>query len=208
MEKAGVHFRSVFHKVSPLNMPIFLEEDISDQMKRLLPIVALAAGLGVSCTVVKNQTADVRPPLADTLWGEFSELTSALMEHRLNDFFALVDPDEAVKLQQITRQHGYSSLKAYLENQLRGWPDPDTLAFSDVISTEQYARLTIVGSGCSFRRGEQRLRYTFLLFKRSNEQWKLAAMSTLEKDRYDPYGYEISYHETDLPSRLRFPRVF
>jgi hypothetical protein len=71
-----------------------------------------------------------------------------------------------------------------------------------------YARLTMVGPGTRIGQDRERRRYTFLLFKRDGARWKLSAMSTLEKERYDPYGYEITYHETDLPPKLRFPRQF
>ena len=71
-----------------------------------------------------------------------------------------------------------------------------------------YARLEWTGGASSIGYREERVRYTFILFKRHNSGWKLAAISTLEKERYDPYGTELTYLETELPPKLRFPRLF
>jgi hypothetical protein len=176
-------------------------------MKNGLLALALAAGVGFSCQAVQDEQAGVPSPLADSLMSIFVDMTEAVRGNEPDRFFELVHPDEVHNLQAISRKHGYSSLKAYLRSQLHGWPDPDTLVFADITTTGSYARLALTGPGSRLGWGEERVRYTFLLFKRDGTQYKLAAMTGFEKERYDLYGHEITYHETDLPPKLRFPRL-
>jgi hypothetical protein len=172
----------------------------------LLAVLGIIAALGGSCKNAQPPPPVVSSPLADSLMAVFDEMTACIKGNRLEAFLQQVDPEEARKLRKITRQHGYSSLKAYLQSQLHGWPDPDTLIITDLIDDGRYARLTLFGLGGKARRGPARGRYTFLLFRQSEDQWRLAAMTALEKDREDPYGNPITWHETDLPAKLQFPR--
>lgn len=174
-------------------------------------LVVLAACLVLACGPSGEvPQAAAATPLADTLMSVFAEITRTIGVTGAgcpDEFFQYVHPDEVAKLQQIALRHGYSSLKAYLNNQLRGWPDPDTLILSGVVDNGIYARLALVGNGTTFGHGKHQRRYTFLLFKKCDGGWKLAAMAALEKDAQDIYGNVMTYHETDLPSTLRFPRL-
>ena len=136
------------------------------------------------------------------------EAHEAVLDNDPDRFLALLDPTEKEDLADLTRRHGFSSLRTYLERQFVNWPDVDTLTYGGLTNTGNYARLTLVGRGSSFGRGGEKVRYTFLLFRRGQACWGLTAMASLEKERFDRYGYEVSYHETDLPPKLRFPRQF
>ncbi len=175
--------------------------------KRLILVLIAGGALSFACQPVDQQRSAVPPPLADTLMTVFADMTGIITGDLSEDFFDYIHPDESRTLHQIARQHGYSSLRAYLQNQLRGWPNPDTLRYSGIISNGTYARLALAGNGSSFGSSNRQVRYTFLLFKRSDQQWKLAAMAALEKEAQDVYGNAITYHETDLPTKLRFPRL-
>lgn len=178
------------------------------QITRILALALFSILLGTACRLTGNKAAAKEPPLADTLRHVFAEMTTALTTGNSDDFFRLIHPDDRAQLRDISKRHGYSSLKAYLEGQMRGWPDPDTLAFADLITTGPYARLALWGAGTSYGHGRDLVRYTFLLFKQHNHEWRLSAMSSIEKESEDPYGYKVTYHETDLPSKLRFPRAW
>jgi hypothetical protein len=178
------------------------------QLTRILALAIFSILLVTACRLTGNQAAVKEPPLADTLRQVFADMTQALASGDSDNFFELIHPDDRAQLRDISKRHGYSSLKAYLEGQMRGWPDPDTLAFADLITTGQYARLALWGAGTSYGPGRDLVRYTFLLFKQYKHQWRLSAMSSIEKEREDPYGYKVTYHETDLPSKLRFPRAW
>ncbi len=140
----------------------------------------------------------------------FVEMSYTVRDEKDTDsdaFFEFVHPAEAEIFREIARQYGYSSLRAYLKNQLHGWPDPDTLMLAGAVSNGTWARLALSGNGTSFGRQKASTRYTFFLFKQHDRQWKLAAMATLERDREDLYGNALTFHETDLPPKLRFPKL-
>ncbi len=144
--------------------------------------------------------------MADSLLQIFREITASVNEQRFQDFMLLVDPDERQELDDLVKNHGYSSIKAYLQRQMYGWPNQDTLKLSELISDETYARMTFTGRGERLGGREGFVRYTFVMLKRSDLGWRLSGMSTLEQEVVDLYGNPMAYHETDLPARLRFPR--
>ena len=176
-------------------------------MARVLVVTVLAAGLGVACSSVQNQPTTTAPPLVDTLAAMFADMTDCVCQGDADGFLRRMHPDEVRQLRRISRRHGYSSLRAYLEGQLHGWPAMDTLKFAGLARNSKYARLALRGRGSRLGRGEESVRYTFLLFKRHGGEWRLAGMTALEKPQFDRYGHVISYYETDLPPKLRFPRV-
>ncbi len=178
-------------------------------MKSILPIICVLC-LSLACKGdedVMEHTGEC-PPLADTLATVFKQIKLAVDENRPDDFLHLMDPDEAGRLDRLVRRDGFASLRTFLEHHFVNWPDLDTLCYDGLIHEASYARLTFRGNGRKPSNRTRRVRYTFLLFRRFDNGWKLAAVSGLEKDRYDSYGTELSYLETDLPSRLRFPRLF
>jgi hypothetical protein len=148
------------------------------------------------------------PPLVDTLVMIFEELKEAAVGNRFEAFLDILDETEAARLRQLSRAHGFGSLRSYLEHQFAEWPDPDTLAFEDFFHRPPYARVALSGTGARMGRRNEFVRYTFLLFKWEHESWRLTAVSRFEKERFDPYGSELSYLETELPPKLRFPRLF
>ncbi len=150
------------------------------------------------------------PPLVDTLTGVFENLHQAMLAADQDRFFGLLDPQEGAKLKVAVRKNGYGSLKTFIERQFANWPDFDTLNLYEIRQAGPYARLTFSAPGTRFGFKEPRTRYTYLLFKRLQGSWRIAAVTDMECDRFDPYGYgyRLSFHETDLPPKLRFPRAF
>lgn len=145
-------------------------------------------------------------PQADSLLAVFQEITASVTEERFDDFLSLIDIDERQELDRLIKNHGYSSIKAYLRSQMHGWPNPDTLTLSQLLSDESYARLTFTGQGEKLGGRRGFVRYTVIMLKRSDMGWRLAGMSSLDKAAADSYGHPMTFHETDLPARLRFPR--
>ncbi len=176
-------------------------------------IILLVGLLGLACSQAQNQTeipvSNVLPTV-DTLRAIFEELHQAMLLGDQERFFSMLAPAEAANLQKLVERHGYLSLKSYIERQFANWPNLDTMMLFEVRESGEYLRLTYAAPGTSFGYKEERLRYTFLLFKRDGGSWKLAAVTDLEKAQFDPYGYgyELTVHETDLPPKLRFPRAF
>lgn len=166
-----------------------------------LLVISLGRGCGDPEGVVSVDT-----PQADSLLQIFREITASVNEQRFQDFMLLVDPDERQELDQIVEKHGYSSIKAYLRRQMHGWPNPDTLTLSELVSDEFYARMTFIGQGDRLGGGDGIVKYTFIMLKRSEAGWLLAGMSSLEQEEVDRYGHPMTFHETDLPAALRFPR--
>lgn len=152
--------------------------------------------------------SEVKTPLSDSLLAIFRGMSVAVSHHREDVFEAFLHPDAHGELQLRTQRYGFKSLMAYLRNHAGDWPDPDTLLLIDLVHDSLNARVTLVGRGRYWSQSRDRIRYTFLLFRTSPNGWKLAALSALEKERTDPYGYPVSYHETELPPKLRFPRAF
>ncbi len=150
----------------------------------------------------------VDTPLADSLLDIFRGMSVAVTHNRPDVFQAFLHPDARGELQLRTQHYGFQSLMAYLHNHAGDWPDPDTLILTDLVHDSLNARVTLVGRGRYWGSGPDRIRYTFLLFRASPKGWKLSALSALEKEPSDIYGYPMSYHETELPPKLRFPRAF
>ncbi|MBD3401885.1 hypothetical protein GF420_03240 [candidate division GN15 bacterium] len=165
----------------------------------------------VARVVTDDPLAHIEPvqePLADSLIDLFKGMSISVSHNRPDIFQAFLHPEAEGELLMRTRSYGFESLMTYLRSHAGDWPDPDTLVVSDVVADSTSARLTLVGPGRHWGSGPERLRYTFLLFRQSDKGWRLLALSSLEKERTDPYGYPISYHETELPPSLRFPRAF
>ena len=180
-------------------------------MRRLLALGCLLGAMGYGCSAGSgSEVAQVaeNPPLADTLVSIFHELKAAALSDRASDLVSLLDSAEARKLRRVCGHYSLPGLRQYLETRFAGWPDPDTLKLEDLTVQPPYARITFAGAAEQMGRREDRVRFTFLLFRRVSQNWRLAAVSTLEKDRCDPYGTPLSFLETELPSVFRFPRLF
>lgn len=182
---------------------------------RLLSLLAAvtALALGLACSEAQNQTgvpASTQPVIVDTLRVIFDELQQAVLQGQPEKFRSLLDPAQADTLRKLIRKHGYLSLRSYIERQFANWPNLDTLELYQIRQSGSYVRLAYKGPGSNLGHRQPWVRYTFLLFKQHQDRWRLAAVTSIEAEQYDPYGYgyELSYHETDLPPRLRFPRLF
>lgn len=179
-------------------------------MRRLLILACVLGAMGYGCSRGSGPEiarADT-PPLADTLVSIFHELKAAALSDRANDLITLLDSAEARKLRRVCGHYSLPGLRQYLETRFAGWPDPDTLKFEDLTVQPPYARIAFAGAAEQMGRKEDRVRFTFLLFRQVSQNWRLAAVSTLEKDRFDPYGTRLGFLETELPSTFRFPRLF
>lgn len=180
-------------------------------MRQLLVLACLFAATWSSCSEEPgtgfSQIAE-KPPLADTLVAIFHELKAAALSDRANDLVSLLDSAEARRLRRVCGHYSLPGLRQYLESRFAGWPDPDTLTFEALTFQPPYARIAFAGAGSQMGRRDERVRFTFLLFRQVSDNWRLTGVSTLEKDRYDRYGTSVSFLETELPSSLRFPRLF
>jgi hypothetical protein len=180
-------------------------------MRRLLAMACVLGAIGYGCSAGSGskvtQVAE-KPPLADTLVAIFHELKAAAMSDRANDLVSLLDSAEARRLRRVCGHYSLPGLRQYLESRFAGWPDPDTLTFEDFIFQPPYARIAFAGTGSQIGYRDERIRFTFLLFRQVSDNWRLTGISTLEKDRYDRYGTPLGFLETELPSSLRFPRLF
>jgi len=149
-----------------------------------------------------------KAPLADTLVAIFHELKAAAQADRANDLVNLLDSAEARRLRRVCGHYSLPGLRQYLDTRFAGWPDPDTMRLEDLTFQPPYARIVFTGSGSQLGQREERIRFTFLLFRQVSSNWRLASVTTLEKNRYDQYGTPVGFFETELPSTLRFPRLF
>jgi hypothetical protein len=147
-------------------------------------------------------------PLIDSLADVYRGARRAALAHDRAAFFELLDSAKAASLSKTARKYGYDAVDSYIAHRVSSWPELDTLEFHESKDCENYVRLTYHGPVQTFGFQDARVMYTFLLFKRYGNHWRLTAMSSLQKDQYGLYGYELSYHETDLPPQLRFPRKF
>jgi len=179
-------------------------------MFRSLIVIAVVTMVTASCRL-KQETSG--PPaaataLADTLVQILDRLRESAHANEAEEFLGLLDSAESVRLRHLASRNGFHSLRTYVEHLFAYWPDPDTLALSDIIHHDPYARLTLTHDCKPGQYKDETVRYTFVLFKKEAAEWRLAAISSLEKDRYDPYGTELNYLEMELPPKLRFPRLF
>lgn len=147
-------------------------------------------------------------PLTTTLLQTYNDLRKAAEDSNLDSVIMMLDPIDANSLRAMTRKNGYNSLRSYLSNRMSGWPDPDTLSILEVTSNDKLARLTLAGMGNLVSSPSDRICYTGILFRRQPDGWSVAAITSIEKDRYDHFGQEMNFHETDYPPRFRFPRRF
>ena len=174
-------------------------------------LACLLGAMGYGCSVGSgSDVAQVteKPPLADTLVAIFHELKAAALSDRANDLITLLDSAEARKLRRVCGHYSLPGLRQYLETRFAGWPDPDTMSLEDLTVEPPYARIALAGAAEQVGRRDERVRFTFLLFRQVSQNWRLAAVSTLEKNRYDRYGTPLGFLETELPSTFRFPRLF
>ena len=157
-----------------------------------------------------NQTSasTAKPPLVDTLVTIFRDLQKAALSNRPDELAGFLDSAEARRFKSARKLYGVSGLTPYLEARFGGWPNPDTLLLEDLTVEPPFARIALAGEASHIGANVERIRYTFLLFRRVKSAWKLAGVSAIEKDRYDRYGTELGYFETELPPTLRFPRLF
>lgn len=178
-------------------------------MKSLILSISLLLWLS-SCGEQRSDTGVSKepPPLADTLLVAYQALEKAAEENSMGDFLHQLDSVEAARLSGSAPRTSSASPWVYLKHKFLILPDLDTLKFVDLVQSLDYARMTLAGSGSQIGYRQERVQYIFLLFRKRPTGWKLAAISQLEKDRFDPYGTELSYLETELPPKLRFPRRF
>lgn len=174
-----------------------------------LKIAVLTAGLFACAGDQPDPTSQKQlPPRADTLVAIFAEIREAVLSKRADDFVEFLDLAEAERIAHIQKNHDAGYVEYYLARQLAAWPSPDTLNFEDLIFEPPYVRLALWGPGSEIGYQQERVHYTFLLFKQEHDRWKLSGLTSLEKERRDRFGTDVSYFETELPSKLRFPRLF
>lgn len=182
---------------------------LTGSLRALIAVLAVAmvTVAGTGCERGSGAVYTVRFPLTDSLLQVYDNLQQALRDNRQEQALACLDPTAAARVSQLTRSFGYTSLLSFFDVQIGRWPDLDTLAVVEVKSSSGYVRLAMAGPGTDYGQGEDRIRYTFLLYRRIMGQWCLSGGATIEKDRLDQYGNAVGYHETDLSPELRFPKL-
>ncbi len=179
-------------------------------MTKIMRHITLGTALLIAisgCTTTDSDQIAQQPLLADSLSTIYGTLKEATVTNNPDDFFACLDPLEAYHIKMLASTNGYRQVKSFIERKYALLPDLDTLNFHELKRAGDYVRLTYIGSGTSLGYRKERARFTFLLFREFKSAWKLSAVSSIERDRFDRYGYEITYHETDLPPKFRFPRI-
>ncbi len=145
-------------------------------------------------------------PLVDTLRTAFLSMKTAWESGQMDRVLDMLHPLQAEKLAQHARERGYTSAEPLLRSLFGPWPDPDTLTLVEVKLVREFARLTFTGSAAPLYGEPDRIRYTLLLYRRCDGHWKLNGITALERRQRDPFGNEITVHETDLPPSMRFPK--
>ena len=179
-------------------------------MTAILRYIALGVALLIAisgCTADDGDPIARQPLLADSLSTVYGVLKEAANNNNPEVFFDCLDPIEAYHIKKLAASNGYRQVKSFIERKYVSLPNLDTLNFHELKRAGNYVRLTFVGSGTSLGYRMERARFTFLLFREYDSAWKLSAMSTIERERFDRYGHELTYHETDLPPKFRFPRI-
>lgn len=147
------------------------------------------------------------PALADSLSLSCVHIKHLVDNYNMSTFLKMIDPEEAKKLKRIAFHAKVNDKMNYIRTGFVNLPNIDTLKFYDLTNTEDFVRLTYIGDGTSYSRKQDYINYSFFLFHRHNDFWKFLAYSSLEKQRQDFYGHKLTYHETDLPPRFRFPKI-
>lgn len=168
--------------------------------------IVLCLGSGAGCQKQPMSQA-VLPPLADSLKAVYSDVRMAMYSDSLARFLNLLDPLEGRHVDKLARSNGFKSVRSFLLRRYGRMPNLDSLHFEQVKNSPSYARMTFTGGRTQPGIQKPRIRYNFILFRKHDDQWKFSAFMAIEKDRYDRYGRENGYHETELPPKLRFPRV-
>lgn len=153
------------------------------------------------------QTTATLPPLADSLKAVYANARLAIHTDSLTRFLDLLDPLEGRHVSKLARANGFKSVRTFLLRRYGRMPNLESLHFEQIKNSPSYARMTFTGGMTDPGFKEARIRYNFVLFKRHDNQWKFSAFSAIEKNRYDRYGRELGFHETELPRKLRFPRI-
>lgn len=147
--------------------------------------------------------------LADSLTTVYNQLVLAAHRQDSDEIRNLLNSEEIIKLTSIAQNYGHKSLVPFLAWIVKDWPNLDNQKLTEIIKSTPYVRLTFTGDKNSSLAGSDRIRrFTFLLFKQNSDHWEFVTLSRLHKEKKGLYGYAITYHETDLPPQLRFPRRF
>lgn len=177
------------------------------RLAALLMLTALLSGCGNEAGQKEVQISPPVPALADTLIYTFNQIRLAAEGHNEGRLFEIIDTTGFSEAYQVARPSRVRRPKEPYWQRLTRWPATDTLVFHQLVAEPPYARLALEGPG-SYLNGDDAVCYTVLLFRQANDGWVLTAGSALERCRHDRFGNTLTFHETDLPSNLRFPRLF
>jgi len=181
-------------------------------VKIILPAVLCLSFYG--CGQQTRETTCLPAPLnepnslTDSLMSVYNNMKTAVKNNDMKSFYNYLDPEKTHDFISVINRFNPRNLATDINRKVSTWPALDTLQIYEIKNNENYIRLSFTGMSYYSRYDDQRIRYTFLLFKRINNQWRLSTVSSLEKELYGLYGYVTTYHETDLPAGMRFPRMF
>ncbi len=143
----------------------------------------------------------------DSLALRFHFFRDAVLHLQTGEFKKLIDSRLSSELSRQAKKSRFSSSLQYFKWQNPHLPALDTLQFYEIQESGVYRRIAYTGNILTFANQENRIRYTYLLYHRESKDWKLSGLASVDCDRYDSFGRELTIHETDLPSSMRFPKV-
>ena len=168
------------------------------------------SGCGQQTNETSSLPISINEPnsLTDSLMTVYGNIITAVKNDDIKSFYNYLDPEKTKQFISGINKFNPRNLASDINRKISSWPALDTLQIYEIKQNENYIRLSFTGMPYYSRYDDQRIRYTFLLFKKINNQWRLSTISSFDKELYGLYGYVTTYHETDLPSGLRFPRMF
>ncbi len=174
-----------------------------------LGLIALSLTLYAMVSTDRNhrhETGLPEPsPLTDTLIAVYGQILGAAAANDASQLTNLFDRNMVHSIGLPAARKGNKIVDAYLLHRIRTWPDLNNLSMIEVRNDADYVRLTMVAPSND---RIDHVRYTFVLFRTVDSRWRFSGLTNLELGSSDRYGHPISYHETDLPPAMRFPRRF
>ncbi len=174
---------------------------------RKLLVLAILAICLTSCQSHQKLEITKISSLAENLSIKFDKISDFIENNHFDSLETLIDPIELISLKFKAEVNRTRDINHYIKRNYSSLPHTDTLQFYEIKNTENFIRVTYIGDGNKYQNKTERVLYTFLLFRNCESVWKLAATSSIEKERFDSYGNEMTFHETELPALFRFPRI-
>lgn len=181
--------------------------------KLLIASLALIVMLGTGFAPTASQwiplvSADglAERQTADSLLTVYGEVYHTALTEGPEAVVSMMDPVARRHLLTTVRSLEYESVVSYIEKQADTWPNADTLSVRAVDRSGDWVRLTLTGTPRPGF-GDDWTRYTMVLYRAHEDGYRMAAITSFEKETRDRYGYPVTLQEMELPELFRFPKV-